>query len=101
MAYASPTTINASRGLGEIFTYVNTVTMNWASNMILIAVYIIFLMGYYKAKGDIVGGMAVSGFATFVIALLFWLAGVVNGWTFGLSIAVMIIGVAVILINKE
>lgn len=101
MTYASPSSINASNGIGEILTYINEVTNNWASNMILIAVYIIFLMGYYRAKNDFIGGLAVSGFATFIIGLLFWLGGFINGWTFSFTIAILIIGVAVVFITKE
>lgn len=101
MAYPSPTTINASAGLGDFLTYINTVTSNWASNMILIGIYVIFLMGYYRVKDDVFGGMAVAGFSTFVVAMLLWIGGFVTGVAFAFSIAVMMLGVAVILINKR
>ena len=101
MTYASPSTINASLGLGNIFSYLNNVTGEWFSRLILIAIYIIVLMGFYKAKEDFTGAMAVSGFGVFVIALLFWVGGMVSGVTLGVSIAIAIIGVVVLLMDKQ
>ena len=98
--YPSPTTINATKGLGEVLIYVNQVTENWISNMILIAVYILVLVGFYKANDDFGGAMAVAGFGTFVIALLFWLGGFVSGWALGISIAMALIGIIVIITDK-
>lgn len=101
MTYDSPTTINATKGLGEILIYVNNVTNQWVSNLALLGVFIIILMGYYKAKDDFVGAFAVSGFGTFIAGLLFWMGGFVSGWAFAISIAVMFIGVIVILVDKN
>ena len=101
MAYDSPSTINASRGLEEILTYVNDVTGSMASIMLLVAIYIIVLMGYYRTKNDLIGGGAVAGFVTFVIALLFWLGGFVNGYTFAFVIGIMVIGVVAVLVTNE
>jgi len=67
----------------------------------LIALYIIVLVGFYKASGDFAGGMAVSGFFVFIISLLLWLSAVVNDITFGIVIAMTIIGVLVLLINRN
>ena len=52
MTYASPTEINATKGFSEVLNYINVVTDNWVSNMMLIGIYIIVLLGFYKAKED-------------------------------------------------
>ena len=101
MTYASPTTINATKGFGEILSYINVVTDGWISNMLLIAIYIIVLMGFYKAKEDFTGGLAVAGYGTFVVALLLWVGGFVSGWAFGISIAMAIIGTLVLLMDHQ
>ena len=42
----------------------------------MIAVFVIFFMGYLKAKkDDYVGGFAVASYVSFVIGLLFWVMG--------------------------
>jgi len=101
LTYKSPVEINASEGIGEILTYINLVTNSMASIMILVAIYIIVIMGYYRTKNDLFGGGAVAGFVTFVIALLFWLGGFVNGYTFAFTIAIMVIGVVIVLVTNE
>ena len=94
MAYEYPTSVNMTEGPTNLFLYLNTVTGSWFSNMILIAIYMIFASGFYYAKRDIFGGMAVGGFATFVIATLFWIAHIVSTVTFALVIAVSIMSFA-------
>lgn len=101
MTYASPTTINATKGLGEILIYVNEVTNQWFSNMFLIAIYVIVLMGFYKAKDDFQGALAVAGYGTFVVSLFFWIGGVISGITFGITIAVAILGTIVLLMDHN
>jgi len=100
MTYTSPTTINATKGLGEVVNYVNVVTMNWFSNLLLIAIYVIVLMGFYKAQDDFRGAMAVAGFGTFVVSLLFWIGGMISGFSFGIVIAIAILGVLVLMMDQ-
>ena len=100
MTYPSPSSVNASQGLGGIFTYINTVTNSWVSNMLLLAVYIIILIGFYKAKDDIQGAFAVAGYGVFVVGLLFWLGGFVSGWAFSIAIALAIIGTFALLMDN-
>jgi hypothetical protein len=100
MTIISPTTINASKGFGEVLLYTNTVTSYWMSNMILLAVYIIVLIGFYKAKDDFKGAMAVAGFGTFVFGLLMWIGGFATGWAFGITIGIAIIGTLVLLLDN-
>lgn len=101
MAYASPSTINASAGMGNILSYVNDVTNFWLSNMILIAIWIIILMGFYKAKDDFTGAMAVAGYSTFVVGLLFWVGGFISAMAFGVTIAMAILGTAILLMDQS
>lgn len=100
MAYLSPTSINATKGLGEVFSYVNFVTDGWMSNMLMIAIYIIILMGYYKARDDFSGALAIAGYGTFVVGLLFWVGGFISGITFSMVIGATIIGTIVLLMDN-
>jgi len=101
MTILSPSSVNASKGFGEILNYVNVVTDGWISNMIMIAIWVIVLMGYYKAKDDFKGALAIAGYGTFVIGLLFWIGGFITGVVFGMSIAVAIIGTLVLLLDAN
>ena len=101
MTYLSPSTINASKGLPEILTYANSVTDNWLSNMMLIGIYIIILIGFYKAKDDFQGAIAVAGYGTFVVSLLFWIGGFISGIAFGAVIGITILGTIVLLLDKN
>lgn len=98
--YEYPTIINASEGLPDLFSYVNNVTNSWFSNLLLVSIYLIMLVGFYKAKGDFSGAMAVAGFGTFIVSLLFWVGGLITGITFGFAIAMAIIGVIVLLLDN-
>jgi len=101
MTYQSPTTINATKGIPEILTYVNSVTNNWISNMMLIGIYIIILIGFYKAKDDFQGAMAVAGYGTFVVSLFFWIGGFISGTAFGIVIAMAILGTVILLMDHN
>jgi hypothetical protein len=101
MAYPSPSTINASKGFGEIINYVNTVTDNWFGNMLLIAIWVIVLMGYYKAKDDFVGALAVAGFGLFVVGLLFWIGGMITGIAMSVVIGLAIISIIPLFVDNN
>ena len=101
MTYASPTTINATKGLGEVFNYVNVVTNSWLSNMFMIGIYVIILLGFYKAKDDFKGALAVAGYGTFVVGLLFWIGGFISGLSFGMTIGGAILGTLVLLMDNN
>jgi len=101
MSYPSPSSVNASKGFGEVLNYVNVVTNSWLSNMFMIGIYVIILMGFYKAKDDFKGALAVAGYGTFVVGLLFWLGGFVSGLAFGMTIGVAILGTLVLLMDNN
>lgn len=101
MTYASPSTINASEGFISILNYINTATNNWISNILLMAIYAIIAFSYYKTSGDFSGAMASAGFVTFIVGLLFWMGGFVTGWALSITVAILIIGVIAILMDKR
>jgi hypothetical protein len=101
MTYSSPTTINATKGFGEVLNYVNVVTDSWISNMFLIAIYFIILIGFYKAKEDFKGALAVAGYGIFVVALLFWIGGFVSGWALSIALGLAIMGTIVLLMDNN
>ena len=77
MTYISPTEINWSLGFQEIFSYANSVSNGMFSIMLLIAIYIIIIMGIAKNR-DFAESASISGFVTFLIAMGFYLAGTIN-----------------------
>ena len=101
MPYTDPSTVNWSSGMGEAFNYLNEVTSSWFSNLLLIAIYIIFATGFYFAKRDMFGAMAVGGFATFVVGLLLFVGGTISGITFSFVIAVAIVGFASLWVGQD
>jgi hypothetical protein len=101
MTYPSVTSINATKGLPEILTYVNTVTNNWISNLLIMAIYVIIAVGFYKAKDDFQGAMAIAGYGTFVVSLFFWIGGFISGVAFGMVIGVAILGTLMLLLDHQ
>lgn len=99
--YSPPQNINGTKGFGEILLYVNNVTGSVFSNMMLITIWIIILIGYYKARDDFGGAMGVAGFVTFVIGLLFWLGGFVSGVTLSIVIGMAIIGIIATIVERQ
>ncbi len=79
MAYASPSTINASQGMDSFLPYLSTVTNFWFGRMLMIAIFVIFAFGYLRAKADdYIGAFAVASYVTFVMGLIFWVVGIVS-----------------------
>ena len=101
MAYESPSNINFTDGFTEMFRYLNLVTNSWFSNMLLITIYVIFASGFYFARRDMMGGLAVGGFATFVVGLLFWIGGLISGVTFTVVVGVAIVSFASLWIGER
>lgn len=98
--YPYPNTVNFSGGMTDAFVYLNTVTSNWFSNMLLIAVYFIFASGFFFARRDIFGALAVGGFASFVVALLLYTASMISGATFVIVVAVAIVSFATLFLGE-
>jgi len=91
MAYANPSSMDVT-SLTGIFAYLNSVTGGWFSNLVLIGLYIIVIIGYYKARDSFEEALAVAGYFCFIVAMLFWAGNIITGVTLGVVIAVAIIG---------
>ena len=101
MSYPSPADVNMSAGMPSVISYLNEVTLGWFFNMLLIAIYVIILMGFVKTTQNWIGGFAVAGFTTFTIALLLFLGSAIHGVTLGIVVAFMLIGVFVLFLGKN
>jgi len=102
MAWRSPTTINASAGLDSALPYISEVTNFWFGRMLVIAIFVIFMFGYLRAKGDdFIGALAVSSYVTFVLGLIFWVIGLVSGLDFAIIIGVTVISSLLLLTQKK
>lgn len=102
MAWASPTTINASKGLDSLIPYLNEVTQFWFGRMMMISIFVIFLFGYVRAKNeDWIGGFAVAGYVTFVVGLIFWVIGMVTGMDFAIIIGITVISSVILFTQRE
>ena len=98
--YDSPTSVNFSDGMIGLIDYVNDVTFSWFSNLLLIGIWVIVFMGFYKSKDDPKGAFAVAGYSTFVVSLLFWIGGWVSGATMGIVVAIAIVGTIPLLLDN-
>lgn len=102
IAWTSPTEINATQGLDSILPYLSTVTNFWFGRMLMITIFVIFLMGYLRAKSDdFIGALAVSSYVTFVVGLIFWVIGVVSGLDFAIIIGIVSVSSVLLLTQKK
>lgn len=102
MAWRSPTDINATAGLDSVFPYLSEVTNFWFGRMLMVAIFVIFIFGYLRAKDDdFIGALAVASYVTFVLGLIFWVIGLVSGLDFGIIIAVTVISSVLLLSQKK
>jgi len=103
MSYISPSEINSSKGIGHILEYINVVSQYWAGRMTMIAIFVLFFMGYLRSKGDddFVSAFAVSSYITFVIGLLFWLIKFLDSVSFGIIVGITVISSAILFLDKR
>jgi len=102
MAWSSPITINATQGMDSFLPYLSEVTNFWFGRMVMIAIFVIFMFGYMRAKGDdFIGALAVSSYVTFIISLLFWVIGLVTGTDFAIIIGVTALSSVLLLTQKK
>jgi len=102
MAWDSPTTVNMTNGLDSFLPYLSTVTNFWFGRMLMIAIFVIFIMGYLKAnKQDYIGAFAVASYVSFVIGLIFWVIGIVSGLDFGVVVGLAVISSALLFTQKK
>lgn len=102
MTYESITERNLSEGIQVYFDYLNSVTSQWFSNMILIGLYMVALFGISRYNGnDFIEAGAIAGFLTVLVSIFLWLAGMVSGVTFLIVIAVCILNLLLVLFVKK
>lgn len=103
LPYPYITERNLTKGFDEILYYVNEVTNSWASNMIIIGIFIVTMFGVYSrnSRGDYLEAFAIAGFLTFLVSILFWIGGFVAWQTIGFTFTVMVIGFVSLLFERK
>lgn len=101
MTYELLSNRNLSEGLQVPFIYVNDITGGLFINLVLFAVWTIFVVGSYFIQkrgvgtGDFPQSLAVGGFVTLVLAIILRLVpGLVSGYT--LAVCVIIAGLSIL-----
>lgn len=100
MTYKSPTAINWSRGGEEIFHYMNEVSFSVFGWLLLVCIHVIFAFSVSYYKRDLTMALAISGFVTLLVAILFRIGGVINTLTLAICITVVVIELLVFLFDK-
>jgi len=96
--YSSPTTVDLTDNPVGLFAWLNDVTNFWFSNMLLIVIWVMFLMGYLAVnKDDYAGGFAVASYVVMVLSLIGWLMNLVSGFSFGIALGVSMLATAILL----
>jgi len=102
MGYENITDRNLSEGIQVYFDYLNSVTSQWFSNMILIGLYLVALFGISKYNNnDFIEAGAIAGFLTVLVAIFLWLAGMISGVTFIICVAVLILNLLLVQFVKR
>jgi hypothetical protein len=101
MAWKSPTEVNTTAGLEEFLPYLSEVTNFWIGRMLILSIFLIFLFGYLKNKTDMISGVAIASYVTFIFGLLLWVIGLITGYDFAIIIAFSIISSVVLFTSKD
>lgn len=102
MAHTSSTTVNMTKGLDAFLPYISEVTQFWFGRMLMVAIFILFGMGYLKAtKDDYIGAFAVASYGCFVLGLIFWVVGLVSGLDFGVIVGLTAISSVLLFTQKK
>ena len=102
MAYTSPTSVNASQGMDSFLPYISEVTNFWFGRMLMVAIFVLFFMGFLKANDkDFIGALAVASYVTFVLGLLAWVFGLVSGLDFAVIIGLAMVSSVLLLSQKK
>lgn len=96
-----PNEIDPSESFMRIPEYVNIVTLGHFFDLVLIAIFIIISAIYSYTKKDILAGLAVSSFITWVLCTILWVTNLVSSWSFGISLALMIIFFSALGIDRQ
>lgn len=102
MSYPNISDVNLSKDFGVgLLHYANDVSNSWISNMILIGIFIVTLMGYTFYNKDFIEGAAIAGFITAVVGSLFFFAGFVSAPTLLYILGVSILTFALLYFTKK
>ena len=93
--------VNLTEGIDKVFNYVDFVTHGIFMLMFLSAILIIATLGIYQKNKDLLASYAIASFSTWVIALLFFLAKVISKQTFGIFLALSIMGYIAVCFPKN
>jgi len=100
--WKSPSEVNVSAGMNEFLPYINEVTNFWFGRMVIIAVFVIFMFGYLRSRGDdVIGALAVSSYVTFIVGLLFWVIGLLSGLDFAIIVGLTALSSVLLLTQKK
>jgi hypothetical protein len=97
--YPSPSSQNFT-SFNSLFTYVNTTTGGFFGWFLLMCIYLIFAFGVSFYKRDIGVGVAIAGFVTIIIGVLFRILDLINNVTLGITIAVAMGSLLILIFNK-
>jgi hypothetical protein len=99
--YPTTATINASEGISGFLHFLNDGTGGWITNFLMIGLWLIVLIISYKRNDDLSEALAITGFSTFAIGLFFWLSDFLYDIPMGFVTGALIIGVLVLLTNRN
>lgn len=96
--YPSPSDQNFT-SIVSIFTYINDVTeiFGW---FLLLCIYLVFMFGISYYKKDISLGVAIAGFITVIIGVLFRIVNLINSFVLGIIITIAVMGLILLLFTK-
>jgi predicted PurR-regulated permease PerM len=97
--YKSPSDVNYS-SFSAVPNYINEVSSGIFGWLLLVCIYIIFASGIAYYKKDITTGLAIAGFTTTIIAILFRILELINNVTLGITITVAVLGLIIFLFTK-
>lgn len=98
--YDSPSTWNLTEPSG-IITGITNSTGTALANMVLLAIAVIFIGGYWFARRDAIESFAVGTFVAWVVGVIFFTAGFVGFPSLMMVTVFMIIGFAGLWIEKK
>lgn len=108
MTYELISNRNMSEGLHVPFVYVNDITGGLFINLLLVAIWIIFVMGSYFIQkrgvgtGDFPQSLAVGSFVTLVLAIILRLVpGLVSGFALAVCVIVTALSVLFFLFSRD
>ena len=69
----------------------------------MIAIFVLFFAGYLRSKNedDFTGAFAIGSYACFVIGILLWIIGFLDGVTFGIIIGATLVSSLLLLLDKR